>query len=112
MNMQISYLIRNICIILFLISLIVGIVYSVKVRIWIILQKHYGIERRREIKRMKEMRLGDYNTARIRAIRHESVDVTSRLNDNVSSNEETVVLDSVQEGMPKLIVTKKIIITH
>lgn len=107
-NMQTCYLIRNICIIVFLIFLVVEIIYSFRVKIWNIIQKYYGIERRREIKRMHESHIGARNTARIRKTRY----TVSSPSAGPLVQQETVLLDDMLEQKAEFVIIKNIVITH
>lgn len=85
MDMQTCYLIRNICIAVFIFFALIETIYSIRVKIWKVLRKHYGIERNHEMKKFQQ-RMGDpYNTARVR--RRKKVYIESETgSDNNNSN--------------------------
>lgn len=66
MDMQTCYLIRNICIAVFLFFALIETIYSIRVKIWKVLRKHYGIERNQEMKKFQQRMREPYNTARVR----------------------------------------------
>lgn len=66
MDMQTCYLIRNICITVFLFFALIETIYSIRVKIWKVLRKHYGIERNQEMKKFQQRMREPYNTARVR----------------------------------------------
>lgn len=66
MDMQTCYLIRNICIAVFLFFALIETIYSIRVKIWRVLRKHYGIERNQEMKKFQQRMRDPYNTARVR----------------------------------------------
>ncbi len=53
-QVQQYYDLRNLFLVLFVALAIIGIVYGIRVHIIRIIQKHFGIERRREIARMRK----------------------------------------------------------
>lgn len=52
--MEFYYMMRNIFLILFLLFTVISIAYGIHIHIIVILQKNLGIEKRREIARMRE----------------------------------------------------------
>lgn len=66
MDMQTCYLIRNICIAVFSFFALIETIYSIRVKIWRVLRKHYGIERNQEMKKFQQRMRDPYNTARVR----------------------------------------------
>ena len=66
MDMQTCYLIRNICIAVFSFFALIETIYSIRVKIWRVLRKYYGIERNQEMKKFQQRMRDPYNTARVR----------------------------------------------
>ncbi len=84
MDMQTCYLIRNICIAVFLFFALIETIYSIRVKIWKVLRKHYGIERNQEMKKFQQRMREPYNTARVR--RRKKVYIESETGSDNSSN--------------------------
>ena len=67
-QVQQYYDLRNLCLVLSAFFLVSAVIYGSRIHIIRVLQKHFGIEKRREIQRMKK---GGRNTsARLRPIRY------------------------------------------
>ena len=103
MDMQTCYLIRNICIAVFLFFALIETIYSIRVKIWKVLRKHYGIERNQEMKKFQQRMREPYNTARVR--RRKKVYIESETgsdnNSNNSSNSSEMPVGRIVEPIVK-----------
>lgn len=104
MDMQTCYLIRNICIAVFLFFALIETIYSIRVKIWRVLRKHYGIERNQEMKKFQQRMRDPYNTARVK--RRKKVYIESETgsdnncNNSYSSNSSNSSYSSNSSEMP------------
>lgn len=111
-QMDLFYNLRNVCLVLFVIFLLISIVYGVKVHILTTAQKYFGIEKRREIaKRRADGYKQGVATARMRYIpspgvrtsnqlQRRGIDVSQVRTEKMQQSMETIPLSAMEGTVP------------